>query len=95
MRRRLSILLGILFWVIILSIHVTNAKEIVEMASANYGKNVKVTQTAKKITIEIDATQEFGESKSGKSITVATTSGNAKLEHGLTLGLNCYKKKEK
>jgi len=64
------------------------------MSTANYGKNVKVTQTAKKITIEIDASQEFGESKSGKSITIATTSGNARLENGLTLGLNCYKKKE-
>lgn len=64
------------------------------MASTTYGKNVQVTQTAKKITIEIDTTKEFGESKSGKSITIATTSGNAKLEHGLTLGLNCYKKKQ-
>ncbi len=57
-------------------------------------KNIDITQTSKKITIVIDTTKELGESKSGKSITVATTSGNQKLEHGLTLGLNLYRKKD-
>lgn len=61
------------------------------MATTQYGNNVKVTQTAKKITIEIDTTKEFGLSKSGKTVSVASTKGNAKLDHGLVLGLNCYK----
>lgn len=59
-----------------------------------YGKNIEVTQTKTKTTIVIDHTKEFGESKSGKSITIATTGGNQKLENGITLGLNCYRKKD-
>lgn len=61
------------------------------MATQTYGNNVKVTQTKAKITIEIDASKEFGLSKSGKTIQVASTQGNAKLDNGLVLGLNCYK----
>lgn len=62
------------------------------MASTNYGQNVKVTQTKQKITIEIDPTKDFGLSKSEKSIRIASTNGNVKLENGLVLGLNCYRK---
>ena len=60
------------------------------MATA-HGNNVKVTQTKAKITIEIDATKDFGTSKSDKTIQVASTRGNVKLDNGLVLGLNCYK----
>jgi hypothetical protein len=60
-------------------------------SATNVGQNVKVTQTAKKITIEIDTTKEFGKSKSGKTISIASTRGNAKLENGLVMGLNLYK----
>jgi hypothetical protein len=59
--------------------------------ATTHGNNVKVTQTKAKITIEIDATKEFGTSKSGKTIQVGSTRGNVKLDHGLVLGLNCYK----
>lgn len=61
------------------------------MTSKTYGDNVKVTQTKNKITIEIDATQELGLSKSEKTIRIASTRGNAKLDHDIILGLNCYK----
>ena len=63
--------------------------------ATNYGNNVKVTQSKNKLTIEIDTSKEFGLSKSGKTIQVASTQGNAKLEDGLVLGLNCYKYPEK
>jgi hypothetical protein len=59
--------------------------------ATTHGNNVKVTQTKAKITIEIDATKEFGTSKSGKTIQVGSTLGNVKLDHCLVLGLNCYK----
>jgi len=59
--------------------------------ATTHGNNVKVTQTAKKITIEIDASKEFGLSKSGKTISIASTRGNVKLDGGLVLGLNLYK----
>jgi len=61
------------------------------MAATTVGNNVKVTQTKAKITIEIDATKEFGLSKSGKTISIASTRGNSKLDNGLVLGLNLYK----
>lgn len=43
------------------------------------------------LTITIDLEHEGGRSKSGKTITVATTRGAAKLEGGVMLNLNAYK----
>lgn len=61
------------------------------MAAKEYGQNVKITQTDKKITIEIDTTKEFGLSKSKKTISIGSTKGAAKLDNGIIIGLNCYK----
>lgn len=45
----------------------------------------------KKLTLEIDLNATHGTSKSGKSTTIATTSGNVKLPSGETIGLNVYR----
>ena len=56
-------------------------------------KNIELKVENNELIIKIDLTQTFGESKSGKSIIVATTSGNIPVEgtEDIKLGLNCYK----
>lgn len=56
-------------------------------------KNIEYKVENEKLIITIDLTKTFGESKSGKSIIVATTSGNVPVEgtDDIKLGLNCYK----
>jgi len=47
------------------------------------------------LTIMVDLSKEAGPSKTGKTIVIATTSGNKPLDHdsGAVLGLNIYKRK--
>ena len=55
-------------------------------------ENVKYEVKDDKLIIEIDLTKEFGLSKSGKTITVASTRGNQKIEGtDAVIGLNVYK----
>jgi len=58
-------------------------------------KNVEMSVEGKILTIKIDLTQDFGESKSGKSFTVATTGGNQSVpDHSdIKIGINVFKKK--
>jgi hypothetical protein len=62
-------------------------------------KNVVIKTEKKKVTIEFDPTKEFGESKSGKSTTIATTEGNHKISvegvGEIVIGLNAYKPNRK
>jgi hypothetical protein len=45
-----------------------------------------------KLIIEVDLTKEFGPSKSGKTITIASTRGNQRIEGtNAIIGLNVYK----
>jgi len=57
-------------------------------------ENIKYEINGDKLTIEIDLSKELGESKSGKSIVIATTRGNKKLDgyekKNVMFGLNCY-----
>ena len=54
--------------------------------------NVKLEVKDGKLIIEIDLTQEFGLSKSGKTISIASTKGNQKIEGAdAVIGLNVYK----
>lgn len=56
------------------------------------GKGVSYEVRGDKLVIEIDMTNNFGPSKSGKTIMVATTAGNKKIDGtDLTLGLSLYK----
>ena len=55
-------------------------------------QNVKYEIKNNKLIIEVNLTQEFGPSKSGKTITIASTRGNTKIEGtDAVLGLNVYR----
>ncbi len=55
-------------------------------------QNVKMEVKGNKLSIEIDLAEEFGPSKSGKTITVASTRGNQRVEGtDVIIGLNAYK----
>jgi hypothetical protein len=63
-----------------------NTKEGEEM------QNVEWQIKDNKLIIEIDLTKDFGPSKSGKTITIASTRGNQKVEGtDAIIGLNVYK----
>ena len=63
-----------------------NTKEGEEM------QNVEWEIKDNKLIIEIDLTKDFGPSKSGKTITIASTRGNQKVEGtDAIIGLNVYK----
>ncbi len=55
-------------------------------------QNVKWEIKDDKLIIEIDLTMELGPSKSGKTITIASTRGNQNIEGtDAVIGLNVYK----
>jgi len=58
-------------------------------------KNVDLKLNGEQLVITVDLSKDFGESKSGKSITIASTEGNQSLpEHeDIKIGLNIYRKK--
>ena len=58
-------------------------------------KNVEMTVEGDELTIKVDLGQNFGDSKSGKTVIVATTAGNAKVPDtdDVLIGLNVFKKK--
>ncbi len=58
------------------------------------GKNIQATVIDGIIYLKIDPSKRLGESKSGKSEIVATTSGNVNYA-GIKLGINAYLPKTK
>ena len=56
-------------------------------------KNMIMEVKDNKLTITIDLTEEQGMSKSGKSMVIATTSGNVSIPENddIKIGLNIYK----
>jgi len=57
-------------------------------------KNVDFTVKDNRLTIEVDLEQDFGESTSGKTLIVASSEGNRRIEApcgGVYFGLNVYK----
>ena len=59
------------------------------------GKNLQATIEGDELVIRINLTERLGESSTGKSITVATTSGNQKVEGtDVVIGINAYVKKK-
>ena len=64
----------------------------------NIGENVDYKIEKDTLTIIIDLTREFGESKSGKSIIIASTRGNKKVNYKdekIAIAVNIYKPKPK
>ena len=57
-------------------------------------KNVKLQVKGNILTIEVDLARNFGSSASGKTIIVATTSGNVDIpRRDEVVGLNVYRRK--
>ncbi|WP_292491774.1 hypothetical protein [Methanoculleus sp. 10] len=58
-------------------------------------KNIDMAVEGTTLVIRVDLGKEFGESKSGKSITVASTEGNVSVpgHEEIKIGLNIYRKK--
>jgi len=74
------------------------AKEVV--IPVQVGNNVSVIVSGGKMIIEVDLTKNFGASKSGKTIQIASSLGNQKFQQNgnkegmnfdVVLGLNCYR----
>ncbi len=61
------------------------------------GRNVRFKVEGDKLIVEMDLTAEQEESKSGKSMIIASTRGNKRVIKGkdIMLGLNLYEKKKK
>ena len=56
-------------------------------------QNVTMEVKGQELLIRIDLSKNCGQSKSGNSTVIGTTSGNADVpgNPGLKLGVNCYK----
>lgn len=57
-------------------------------------KNVEMKIEKNKLIIEVDLKKDFGASKSGKTVIIATTEGNHKVNDECVVGLNVYKPKK-
>ena len=57
-------------------------------------KNVDMKLNGNQLVITVDITKEFGPSKSGKSITIASTEGNVSIpdNEDIKIGLNINRK---
>ena len=55
-------------------------------------KNIQMTIEGDTLVIKVDLTKDFGQSKSGKTIIVASTEGNANVPgRKEKIGLNVYR----
>jgi len=66
------------------------------MAKQQVGTNISYeVNKQNKLVITIDLAQEFGLSKSGKTVRIASTEGNKRMydskNNSFMIGLNCYK----
>lgn len=59
-------------------------------------KNMEMKVEGTTLTISVDLSKEFGESKSGKSIVIGSSEGNISIpgNDDIKIGLNVYRKKE-
>lgn len=55
-------------------------------------KNVEIKQDGSILTITVDLSKNFGNSKSGKTTIIASSEGNQEIKDNVFLGLNVYKK---
>ncbi len=56
-------------------------------------KNVAMAVKGNILTITVDLKKDFGQSKSGKSVIIASTEGNQKVDGSdAIIGLNVYRK---
>lgn len=73
----------------------TAKKNVVEMLTMKkVGRGVKYSVENDVLTIQINLTQEYGLSSSGKNVIIASTGGNknlAGMPDGYKIGINCYR----
>ena len=55
-------------------------------------KNIEISTKGSTLALTIDLSKTQGPSKTGKSIVIATTSGNKEIAPGIYMGLNIYRK---
>ena len=55
-------------------------------------KNITIKTEGSTLALTIDLSKTQGPSKTGKSIVIATTSGNKEIAPGIYMGLNIYRK---
>jgi hypothetical protein len=60
-------------------------------------QNVKMTREGDELVIRVDMSTRLGDSKSGKTVMIATTEGNVKVPGAgdVKIGLNIYEPKPK
>ena len=58
----------------------------------NTMKNIETETKGSALLLTIDLSKSCGPSKSGKSITIATTSGNKEIAPGIYMGVNIYRR---
>jgi len=58
-------------------------------------KNMEMKVEGSTLTITVDLSKDFGESKSGKSIVIGSSEGNISIPNNddIKIGLNVYRKK--
>ncbi len=58
-------------------------------------KNMEMKVEGSTLTITVDLSKDFGESKSGKSIVIGSSEGNISIpgNDDIKIGLNVYRKK--
>lgn len=56
------------------------------------GENVTAVRDGDKLVLTVDLSAAGRRSESGKSIVLASTRGNQRLEDGTTIGLNVYRR---
>jgi predicted transcriptional regulator len=59
------------------------------------GKNVSVEVKDGILYLAVNLKDNHGDSKTGKSVVVASTEGNVRLDDGTMIGLNVYRPKAK
>ena len=69
------------------------------MSDKKANENIKSVVEGDILTITVDLSKDYGESKSGKTIVIASSLGNVDVDEenhkGVKLGLNIYRHKDK
>ena len=75
------------------SLHDPTEKVMYQRVITHTMKNIEMSLNGTILTMKIDISKDFGPSKSGKSITIASTEGNISVPEAedVKIGVNVYK----
>lgn len=57
------------------------------------GRNITYAIEENKLTLVIDLGKTLGDSRSGKTILIASSGGNVEIQKDVKIGVNCYRTK--